>query len=326
MPADGEESTAPMRTFPDSSGQRYFSINRFYRERFGEKVYKIAVAAAYDCPNRSGGSSGCIFCDQWGSAAVHQTMHLPLDEQISRNRDFLSKRYRVNRFLVYFQAFSNTYRHTADLEASMALALKQPDVVGIIIGTRPDCLPPETMALLRGFSRESFISVELGVQSFDDRQLAFLRRGHSSETSISAIQQLRKTTGVHIGVHLIFGLPHETSRDIISTAETINALPIDSVKLHNLHVLKHTPLERLYHTDAFKPLELKDYAERVVLFLEHLCPEIPVQRLAAYAGPDVGLIAPDWTADRTKPAARIQQMLAERNTWQGIRWPKPSNT
>jgi len=319
--AGAEESTVPMTTFPDQYGQRYYSINRYYQQQFGEKVYKIAVSVANTCPNRQGADGhGCIFCDEWGSAGVHQTKDLSLEAQIVQNRAHLSERFKVNKFLVYFQAFSNTYTRISELEKNMTLALNQQQVYGIIIGTRPDCLPPKVFDLLRHFAEQSFISVELGVQSFNDKHLRFLKRGHTAEQSITAIRALYEQTGVHVGIHLIFGLPDETDSEIIRTAQLINDLPIDSVKLHNLHVLQNTLLENYYQKQQFHPLDLDSYADRVILFLEHLSPEIPIQRLAAYANSDSGLIAPQWTSERLRPSQLIQQRLVQRKTYQGIRW------
>lgn len=319
--AGAEESTVPIMTFPDQSGQRYYAISQFYKQRFGEKVYKIAVSVANTCPNRQGtDGSGCIFCDEWGSAGVHQTMNLSLEEQILQNRAYLKKRFKVNKFLVYFQAFSNTFTRISELESNMALALNQQQVYGIIVGTRPDCLPSEVFDLFKRFAEQSFVSVELGVQSFNDKQLHFLKRGHTADQSIEAIRELHKLTGVHVGIHLIFGLPGETESDIIETAQLINELPVDSVKLHNLHVLRNTPLESYYHKQQFQPLDLDTYADRVILFLEHLSPAISIQRLAAYAGPDSGLIAPHWTSERLRPAQEIQNRMTQRKTCQGIHW------
>ncbi|NQU66149.1 MAG: TIGR01212 family radical SAM protein, partial [SAR324 cluster bacterium] len=232
--ADVEGVIAPMMTFPDENGHRYYSINRFYRQQFGEKVYKIAVSVANSCPNRHGADgSGCIFCDEWGSAGVHQTMDLTLEEQIVQNRANLKERYRINKFLVYFQAFSNTYTQISELKSNMELALSQQQIYGIIVGTRPDCLSPDVFELFRHFAKESFISVELGVQSFNNERLRFLKRGHTAEQSIEAIQALHEKSGVHVGIHLIFGLPDESNAEIIETARLINELPVDSVKLHN---------------------------------------------------------------------------------------------
>ena len=308
-------------TFPDQNGQRYYSINHFYRRQFGEKVYKIAVRVANTCPNRHGpDGSGCVFCDEWGSAGVHQTMKLPLEEQIVQNRENLKERYKVNKFLVYFQAFSNTYTRVSKLKSNMALALKQQQIYGIIVGTRPDCLSPEVFDLLKHFAETTFVSIELGVQSFDNKKLRFLRRGHTAEQSIEAIRALHKKSGVHVGIHLIFGLPEESEAEIIETARLINELPVDSVKLHNLHVLKNTPLEKEYDRHLFHPVDFDTYADRVILFLEYLSPKTSIQRLAAYAGRDSGLIAPKWTAERLGPSQRIQKRMAERETYQGIHW------
>lgn len=307
-----------MKTFPDWNGQRYYPISQFYKNKFGEKVHKISVSVVQTCPNRKRtGGEGCIFCDEWGSAGNRLEKDLPLRDQILIGRKKLANRFKVKKFLVYFQPFTNTFTSLDRLKKNIELALKEDQISGVVLGTRPDCLPMEIFPLLKKFQVQSFISVELGAQSFLDQRLDFLNRGHTSEQVIMAIKRLHNQSGVNVGVHLIFGLPGETDEEIIATAKIINTLPVDNVKIHNLHVLANTTLEGLYRKNQFKPLELKEYAHRVILFLEHLSPGIAVQRLAAYVGNKNQLIAPSWTKERLQPSQYIQNQLKELNTFQG---------
>ncbi len=307
-----------MKIFPDSSGRRYYPISQYYKKRFGERVHKITVGVAETCPNRAAaGGEGCVFCDQWGSAGNRLMKDQPLQQQIRSNRQKLHERFKVDKFLVYFQPFTNTYSRLSELEKNIELSLEEDQVCGVVLGTRPDCLPPEIFPFLKRFHEQSFISVELGVQSFLDERLIFLNRGHNVDHSIRAIHQLHEDSGVDIGIHLIFGLPAETDSEIVEAANTINNLPVGNVKLHNLHVLANTPLEDLYRKHLFKPVELDEYARKVVLFLEWLSPDIAVQRLAAFAGRWNDLVAPEWTGERLKPSQNIQERMKSGDTHQG---------
>ncbi|MCS5552191.1 MAG: TIGR01212 family radical SAM protein, partial [SAR324 cluster bacterium] len=265
---------------PFENGKRYYPLSQHYREHFGEKVYKVSVSVAESCPNREGhnGMTVCIFCDEWGSAAYHQFIDLPILKQIQINREAIRKRYKAEKFLIYFQAYTNTFGHFRDLETLYHKALKEKDVVGLVVGTRPDCLPKRILQKFAVLSQEQYLSVELGVQTFDDHQLNFLSRGHDSATSIEAIRKLKSLPNVNICVHLIFGLPHETDQQIRETAQLLSELEVNGVKLHNLHVLRNTALEKLFNESKFIPIELEEYARRVAIFLEYLSPKIAVHR------------------------------------------------
>ncbi|PLY15401.1 MAG: TIGR01212 family radical SAM protein [Sedimenticola sp.] len=297
----------------------YYPISRYYRERFGEKVYKVSVSIAESCPNRqpNGKLLPCVFCDEWGSAAYHLERDRDLETQIRVNRDRIARRYRANRFLVYFQSYTNTFDRVARLQERFDIALAQEGVCGLVVGTRPDCLPARVMPLLRETHERDYVMVELGVQSFNDDQLLFLQRGHDAACSVRAIERLHQETGVDIGVHLMCGLPGESEAQIIEAARMVNSLPVSNVKLHNLHVLKNTPLESLYRQGEFQPLELEEYSRRVVLFLQHLSPHIAVQRLAAVASRWDELIAPAWTREKLRPSNYIEQQLIESGVCQG---------
>ena len=304
---------------PFHNGKRYYPLSQHYMERFGEKVYKVSVSVAKSCPNREGhnGASVCIFCDEWGSAAYHQYSELPILKQIKINREAIRKRYKAEKFLIYFQAYTNTFGQFSNLETLYYKALKEKDVIGLVIGTRPDCLPKRILQKFAEISQEKYLSVELGIQTFDDHQLNFLSRGHDSTTSIGAIRKLKSLQNVNICVHLMLGLPNENDQQIQKTAQLISELEVNGVKLHNLHVLKNTALEKLFHESKFIPIELEEYARRVTIFLENLSPKIAVHRLAAVASRWDQLVAPSWTREKMRPAQFIDDYLEANQTWQG---------
>lgn len=282
------------------AGLPYYPISQFYAKKFSGKVYKIPVSVVDNCPNRMGlkGMETCVFCDVWGSAAKSESFDMNLAQQIEKYRADIGKKFNAKNFLVYFQAYTNTFTKLSSLEKNFVSALNYDFVKGLVIGTRPDCLSPAVLKLWQSYHEKSFVAVELGVQSFFDDQLRFLKRGHTRQQSLEAIHKIKDCTDVDLGVHLIFGLPGETREQIVETAALINQLPVNNVKLHHLHVLKHTPLEQIYQRGEFEPISRKEYAERVKLFLQHLSPRISIQRLAAFASRWDELVAPDWTRDK----------------------------
>jgi len=281
-------------------GLPYKTIADHYRHLFSEKVYKIPVSVVDNCPNRMGlkGMQTCIFCDEWGSAARAESFEMSLRQQIEKYQDHIGRRFNAKTFLVYFQAYTNSFAKVATLRDHFSTAMSYAGIKGLVIGTRPDCLSPAVLNLWQEFHEKSFVSVELGIQSFDDEDLNFLRRGHTRSQALDAILRISSQTEVDLGIHLIFGLPEETDQKIIETACLVNTLPITNVKLHNLHVLKGTPLADLYQQGLFKPIERDRYAHRVQLFLQHLRPDIALHRLAAFASRWDELIAPSWTSDK----------------------------
>ncbi|MBS1971955.1 MAG: TIGR01212 family radical SAM protein [Bdellovibrionales bacterium] len=282
------------------NGLPYNTIAEHYSKRFGEKVYKIPVSVVDDCPNRRGlkGMQTCVFCDVWGSAARSESLTMELRAQIDKYHAHISKKYKAKSFLVYFQAYTNTFTKLTGLRANFETALSYDYVKGFVVGTRPDCLSKGVLDLWQEFHQKSFVAVELGVQSFFNDQLEFMRRGHTAEASIEAVHKIADSTDVDLGIHLIFGNPGETDEQIIQTAEIVNKLPITNVKLHNLHVLKNTPLEEMHARGEFTPIERDVYSNRVKLFLQHLAPHIALHRLAAYSSRWDELIAPQWTTDK----------------------------
>ncbi len=297
----------------------YFPVGQYFQRLFGEKVAKVSVSVAETCPNRSASNKlePCIFCDEWGAAAYHLEKDRELTEQIRHNKKLVARRLKNKLFLVYFQSYTNTLDKVDVLRNRFEVALSEPDICGLIIGTRPDCLPQRIFPLLEEMCRRTYVMVELGIQSFCNKQLHFLKRGHSAEKNIEAIRMLHEHTDVDIGIHLIFGMPDETSEKLIETAQIINNLPISNVKLHNLHVLTNTPLEKLYRQGEFTPDDLETYADKVILFLRHLSPNIAVQRLTALANRWDELVAPQWTREKLAPINFIKKRMTDNGYRQG---------
>lgn len=284
------------------NGLPFRPISQHYQKLFGEKVYKIPVAVVEDCPNRMGlkGMETCVFCDQYGSAARVSAFDLSLDEQITQFRKIFLNKYKAKKYLVYFQAYTNTFTKFSALRTNFEKALKHEGVTGFVLGTRPDCLSPAVLNLWNEYSLKAYVGVELGVQSFFEDDLIFMKRGHTAQQSLDAIQKISSATTVDLGIHLIFGNPGETDERILQTAEIVNELPITNIKLHHLHVLKGTPLEEMFLQGKFTPISFPDYSRRVRLFLENLSPRFSLHRLAAYSPRWEELVAPAWTADKMK--------------------------
>lgn len=298
----------------------FYPVSDFYKSLFGEKVFKIPVALAGKCPNLKDGSGlkTCIFCDEWGSFAYPQNQEEPLLQQINIHKEKVRKRYNTKKFFVYFQAYTTTYTQFQRVKKSFEIALEDEDVVGIIIGTRPDCLSPALLDEFNRIAENHFMGVELGVQSFDDKQLTWMRRGHTEEQSIRGIQRIKKECPkVNLGIHLMFGWPGETREDIVRTAQVCNELGVHNVKLHNLHVLKNTPLAELFEKGEFKPIELEEYAGVVGTFLSYLSPDIAVHRLVAQASRWEELVGPAWTRHKMQNFQYVIDHLNKHELYQG---------
>jgi radical SAM protein (TIGR01212 family) len=298
----------------------YNPISRFYREKFQAKVHKISVAVAETCPNREGlrGMQTCNFCDQWGSAAYAANLQRPLREQIEKVRQVLIDKRKAEKFLVYFQAYTTTFSRTSRLREQFLTALEYPDVVGLVIGTRPDCVSEAFLEACNELSARTFVAVEMGLQSFNEDILKWMRRGHTAEQSVKAIHKIHVACpSVNLGAHLIFGAPGETDKMAVEAARRINELPVHNVKLHHLHVLKDTPLADDYARGEFQPLEREAYFQRCCLFLQHLRADIAVHRLSAFSPRWDELIAPSWTSYRMKTYQDMLGFMHQRGAYQG---------
>ncbi|MEK6627032.1 MAG: TIGR01212 family radical SAM protein [Bdellovibrionota bacterium] len=302
-------------------GLPYHSISEHFKRIFNEKVYKIPVTVVDNCPNRMGlkGMKTCSFCDVWGSAAREESFSLTLDQQIESYHQQIAKKYNAKKFLIYFQAYTNTFTKVSVLRENFETALKYPFVAGFVLGTRPDCLSEAVLQLWQEYCQKSFVSVELGVQSFFNSHLDFMQRGHTQEDSLKAISKIANQTTVDLGIHLIFGSPNETLEQVIETARICNDLPITNIKLHNMHVLKNTELEKWFNEGLYAPIELNEYTDKVQLFLSYLHPRIAIHRLTAYAPRWDELIAPKWTSDKMGPHQQIVDFLRAKKIYQGCK-------
>jgi hypothetical protein len=297
--------------------RRYNSFGSYVKKRFGATVYKVNVDAGFTCPNRDGtlGTSGCIYCNNDSFKPNSCRPSLSVREQIINGIEYVKKRYKAEKFLVYFQPYTNTYAPVHELENLYEDALSETSVIGLAIGTRPDAVDEEKIALLESLAERYLIIVEYGMQSIYDRSLEFINRGHNYDAFGKALE-LTKNRGILIGAHIIVGFPTETREEMLSMADELSRLPIDFLKIHQLQVIKDTPLEIIYKENPFHVFEYGEYIEFVVDFLERLSSRIVLQRLFATA-PDSILIAPQWGKTRQEILRDIETRLEVRDTFQG---------
>lgn len=305
----------------------YYSLDAYCKKRFQTKVYKIALDAGLTCPNRDGtlGHRGCIFCSSGGSGdfAVKPMESVAL--QLQEGRAMFGKKKTGNQFIAYFQAYTNTYGKIEYLEQIYEEALKQPDIVGISIATRPDCLPLPVLSLLASLKEkypQKEIWVELGLQTIHESTAEYIRRGYSLFVFEEAVRRLSEI-GLPIVVHVILGLPYETQDMILETISYLNAMPIFGIKLQLLHVLKNTDLANDYLTHKFSVLEREEYMELVIQCLKKLSPKIVVHRLTG-DGPKDLLIAPMWSLQKRDFFNSFHNRLRKSGEYQGQDYQNPS--
>ena len=299
------------------SGIRYSTYGRFLKERFGRRVYKVSVDAGFSCPNRDGtvAVGGCSYCNNDSFRPGTATRLKSLSEQVNEGIEFSRRRNKAEKFIVYFQPFSNTHAPLRELIPLYETALSHPDVVGISIGTRPDCIDDEKLAWLERAASAHFVTLEYGLQSVYDTTLARIRRGHNFQCWLDAVRRTRGR-GIWLCAHLILGFPWETRDEILHEAAVISEQGVNFLKLHHLHVVHNTALEDDYHARPFPLLGLEEYADLVVDFLERLSPEVYLERLFGTAPRDQ-LIGPIWGKSKAEIQRTIEQRLVTRNTWQG---------
>jgi radical SAM protein (TIGR01212 family) len=306
-----------VKHWPADMDKRYNDLNTYLRDIFGCRVQKITIDAGLTCPNRDGTLShgGCIYCNIRGSGTGAHAKGLSVTRQLINGKNSLSKRYKAKKFIAYFQSFSNTYAPLQDLQRLYEEALKVDDIVGLSIGTRPDCVDEAVLDLLQDYAKHHLIWIEYGLQSARDATLAFINRGHDVQCFKDAVEKTRNR-GIKICAHVILGLPHETRQDMLYTAATIAKLGIDGVKLHLLYVVKGTRLETFYRQRQFKCLEQQAYVDLVCDFLEQIPAEMIIQRLTADPHRKE-LAAPGWSLKKTETLERIRKTLEKRDSWQG---------
>ena len=299
--------------------ERYFSFSRYLREIFKEKVFRITVDAGFTCPNRDGkkGTGGCIYCYSGSDYDVEKRKR-SVEEQILTGMERVRRRYGAEKFLVYFQAYTNTYAPLDVLKSIYDTVRKFPDVVGIIVGTRPDCVPDETLELLNSYTDDYLVWIEYGLESSHYKSLRWMNRGHGVSDFIDAVLRTRRYPRINICSHVILGLPTEDYEDMMETADFISSLRIDGVKIHPLHVIRGTRLEEIYLEERFELLSLEEYVDLVVDFIERLPKRVVIQRITGEA-PEELLIGPEWCSHREKNRVinLIRKRFEERDTFQG---------
>jgi uncharacterized protein len=302
---------------------RYRDYNTYLRDIFGERVQKIPLDAGFNCPNRDGTISfdGCIYCDSRGSGTGALTSRgIDLEKQLMEGIRFAEAKYRSKKFIAYFQSFTNTYAPVSHLRTVYQTALNHSSIVGISVGTRPDCVDHEVLSLLGSCTKDYLTWIEYGLQSVHDVTLSRINRGHDIACFEKAVLMTREHD-INICAHVILGLPGETHEMMMDTAKHIAGLPIAGIKIHSLYVTKGTALADLYEKGEYACLEREEYIETLIDFLELLPPEMVIQRLTG--DPNASeLIGPQWTLEKSHNINLIKKRLEERDTWQGKRYGK----
>ncbi len=304
-------------TKPDfwKNNKNYYDLKSYWRNLFGCNVHKLQIDAGFTCPNRDGsvGIGGCIYCDGRGSK-LRQKGALPsVAEQIAAGKKYYQPH--ASKFITYFQTFTNTYAPVEKLRALYDEALAQEDVIGLSIGTRPDCVGPDVVELLNGYAEKYHVWVELGLQSIHDKTLKLINRGHNFQQFLDAVVDLAGKN-INICVHIIIGLPGESDKDVLSTAKVVATLPLQGIKIHSLLALDGTALGEMYKNGALRMLSKEHYASLVADVLEVLPPDMVIQRLTADGYRDI-FLAPEWAMNKLAVLNAINRELEQRHSYQG---------
>ena len=303
----------------NNTDKRYNQYSAHLKNKFGVKVYKITLDAGFSCPNRDGtiSTGGCIYCDEGGSFSQAHSNLLPIEQQVSVGAENLKKRFKAEKFMSYFQAYSNTYKPVQELEKIYNSALNHPDIVGISIGTRPDCVDDEKIQLISSYKDDYYTWIEYGLQSIHNKTLKKINRGHDFDCFLRAYEKT-KTAGINVCVHVIFGL-WETHDEIMETAQKLAELGVDGVKIHMLCALKNTKLAQIYDNGGIDFMEEDEYVQTVCDFLEYLPSSTTIHRLAGN-GLSSELIAPQWLAKKFDCLNKIDREFIKRSSHQGSKF------
>ena len=301
------------------SGKPYNFFGDYLFDRYFCRIFKLPINAGLSCPNRDGtvGSSGCVFCSDEGSASPTTSGFNTISLQMKNAKNSFTRLDNSARYIAYFQAFTNTYAPVSVLEKLYDEAVSLPDISGLMIGTRPDCINSENLDLIKKYSRENFeLWIELGIQSMIQSSLDFLKRGHSVKQSIEAIN-LAAEYGINVCVNVILGIPGETWDDMMDTAVKISSLPVTGIKIHHMHVIRNTELENIYNREKFNIMPLKEYTSTLCDFIERLRPDITIHRLLGDRNAD-SLISPKWGIHKGTVLQAIDNEFKRRSTFQGF--------
>ncbi|MCD6460027.1 TIGR01212 family radical SAM protein [bacterium] len=301
----------------DNQQFRYNNFHNFLRKKFSGKVYKVSLDAGFSCPNREHGMP-CTYCDEAGSGTGASKKGVSIREQMLLGMREYRKRYKAEKFIAYFQSYSNTNLPVWELKNIYDQALGFEDIVGLSIGTRPDCVDEEKIRLISNYCSDYYVWIEYGLQSANNETLKRINRGHTFEQLAQAVE-MTKNKGINICLHVIIGLPGETYDDVMRTADEVAKLGIDGIKIHLLHIIKNTPLEKDYLSGKIKVLDQQTYVSMVCDFLEKIPKNILVQRLTGERRKDI-LTAPDWCLNKAVVIRSINDELIRRGSHQGIKY------
>ena len=298
---------------------RYLNYNKVLKSEFSERVQKITINAGFTCPNRDGskGTGGCTYCNNQTFSPEYCKPTKSVSQQVKEGIAFFHHKYSAQHYLAYFQTYTNTYDTIENLKAIYEEALSYPNVVGIVVGTRPDCVSSELLDYFAELSKKYYVMIEYGIESTNDKTLEFINRGHDYACAKFAIEETAKR-GIKTGAHIILGLPTENRETILSHASALSKLPIDSLKIHQLQLVRGTKMAEQYakHPEWFYLLSAEEYIDLVIDFLEILSPKIAIERFVSQT-PKKLLIAPEWGLKNYEFTAKIEKKLVERNSWQG---------
>lgn len=300
--------------------ERYNHLNKHLKEKFGERTLKICIDGGFTCPNRDGtvGTNGCIFCSKRGSGELI-TYQQNISQQVTDY--FLSYRSkRANRFIAYFQNFTNTYDTLKNLKSKYDAALIDNRIVGLEIATRPDCINEDIIKLLKSYTSKYYVCVELGLQTSNDLTGKVINRGYSSKQFTQAVKLLN-SYGIDVVVHLMVGLPGETFEELKQTIHFINQHSIQGIKIHATYVVKDTQLATMYYHGEYTPISLEDYLESLTYIITHISPDIVIHRISSDCPKDL-LVAPDWNLHKKWVLNGFDKILRENDLWQGKYWNK----
>lgn len=308
-------------SFPWNHTRRFNAYSEYFKNYFGERIQKLSINAGMNCPNRDGtiAYGGCTYCNNDAFNPSYCDSKKTIHQQITEGIEFHAKRYRrAKKYLAYFQTFSNTYAPLSKLKEIYNEALSFPEVVGLVIGTRPDCINTEKLRYLKELSEKYYVIVEYGVETINNKTLSRINRGHTYEQSVEALQ-MTANAGIKTGAHFIFGLPGETKEEMLDSVKLISSLPLTTIKFHQLQIIKNTVLAKEYYTKQFDfpQFSLDEYIDFIVSFTERLNPAFVIERFAGEVPPRF-LAGPGWEKIRNDQILnRIEHRLTELNTWQG---------
>ena len=311
------------RTYSWGHQRRFNSYPEYFKKKFGGRVQKLSLDAGFTCPNRDGskGKGGCTFCNNNAFNPAYCQPEKSISVQIDEGIEFHKKRYRrTDKYLAYFQAYSNTYAEIEVLRERYEEALGRDEVIGLVLGTRPDTVDAEILDYIKSLTKDHYVVIEYGIESCYNSTLERVNRGHSFEDSLRAIE-MTASRGIRQGAHFIIGLPGESVGEILAGIRTISRLPINNIKFHQLQIVRNTMMARQYRMDpeAFRIFELEEYLELMLKILELLNPEFVVERIAGESNPGY-LLSPSWGLRYDQVLNKFEQMLASEDTWQGKRF------